>query len=123
MTQFACIKQVDDTTPPTCEILTSSGDCSLTAAGGDCTAEFWSITFTAQDTGIGMHSVKPTEVSIASDLVINVATADTISGTYTSDCCVPRVTLKAIDTLGNSGSSCFIEHIAEEIVGEIIMFL
>ena len=103
--------------------MASAGDCSLTKAGGDCATESRNIVFTAQDTGVGMHSVKPTEVYPGASLVIDSITTDTINGTYSSDCCSPRVTLTAIDSLGNSESSCFIEHIAEEIVGKIWFIL
>jgi hypothetical protein len=72
----------------------------------------WYIDFTAQDTGMGLYNVKPTEIHPGSELIVDAFTAGTnelVGGRYSSSCCYPSVTIVTSDALGNT-DICYKEY-------------
>ena len=108
-------KQITDTTAPMCNVVASgdTGDCSDTQSGTTpCDQDHWYIDFNAQDTGMGLYSIKPSETEPGSELKLDAFTAGTtelVGGRYSSSCCYPSVTIVASDVLGNAGR-CQVEY-------------
>ena len=106
--------QEPDTTPPNCTIVNTEGICSLTKEGlAPCDEEFWSFAFITQDSDVGLVVVKPISMPSGANFTVDSfisGSNEVVNGSYTSDCCEPRVSIVASDKLGNAGY-CNLEHI------------
>lgn len=75
--------------------------CDYKTGPGQCASAVWSLEVTSQDldTGILRIQSKPAGLTVRNAFV--VGTNNEVKATYTSSCCVTRVTITAVDVAGN----------------------
>lgn len=108
------VSQDVDILPPLCTIVNADGECSQTRDElATCEDEVWSIDFSTSDSGVGLVVVRPAVSYPAANFTVDEFSSGTtvvVTGTYTSNCCIPRVSIVSSDLLGNAGR-CDVDYI------------
>ena len=98
--QIAVVPEVDDETPPTCNILSNTACDDVQVHY--CNESTWEVTASIQDTGVGLQNVRSRQRDVQfSHAAFESATTSSVDIVAISSCCQLSIDIETSDVVGN----------------------